>query len=311
MVSNFEYFKQQLDDAVELLESSDIVEKKAIALPNKLDNLVDTQSLLARCESVCNKYESNKPTIRVIHHLACTGGTLISKCISALPNVFLLSEVHPNSKLFPNEGGPVYLPSDISSLCKYANIPHQSSLANEIFLGSINQVYEHVKKNGGTLVLREHTHSDFHVGEKATDTPSVRRILSDKFNIRSLLTIRDPIDSYLSLLNNNWKHFSPCNFEEYCARIIKMHDCYKYTDVIRYEDFVDSPEEMIEKVCDVLELTYSELFIDLFSMEIVTGDSGRSASYIAKRTRREVSDSFKKEIKDSKSYKVIKESFGY
>ena len=40
------------------------------------------------------KYLS-KPLIRTIHHLACTGGTLISKCLGSMPDVALISEVNP------------------------------------------------------------------------------------------------------------------------------------------------------------------------------------------------------------------------
>lgn len=33
--------------------------------------------------------------IRTIHHMACTGGTVFSKCLAVMPNVALLSEVNP------------------------------------------------------------------------------------------------------------------------------------------------------------------------------------------------------------------------
>ena len=36
-----------------------------------------------------------KPLLRTIHHLACTGGTVISKCLAAMPDVALISEVNP------------------------------------------------------------------------------------------------------------------------------------------------------------------------------------------------------------------------
>ena len=35
------------------------------------------------------------PTLRTIHHFACTGGTVISKCLAALPQVMLISEINP------------------------------------------------------------------------------------------------------------------------------------------------------------------------------------------------------------------------
>ena len=123
--------------------------------------------------------------------------------------------------------------------------------------------------------------------------------------------MRDPIDSYLSLVNNGWLHFSPNNFEEYCSRILQMLECYSETDIFLYEDFVEVPEETLQNICKVLELSYSEFFIDLFSLEAITGDSGRSAGIISKRKRREMSDSLKAEVEGSKSYQIIKNKFGY
>ena len=42
--------------------------------------------------------KSQKITLRSIHHLACTGGTLISKCIASMPDVALISEVNPMNR---------------------------------------------------------------------------------------------------------------------------------------------------------------------------------------------------------------------
>jgi hypothetical protein len=219
--------------------------------------------------------------------------------------------VHPNSKLFPSEGQPMFLPSDITSLCKYAKIPHVRELSEKLFLDNIVTAADHVCKHGGKLVIREHTHSDFHVGESSACASSLISLLSTKFQVKSILSIRNPVDSYLSLLNNDWLHFSPNDFEEYCARVVQMLECYKETDMFLYEDFVDAPEKIIKKVCGVLDLNYSEFFIDLFSLETVTGDSGRSASYISKRERREMTETFKAEVESSTSYQLIKEKFGY
>ena len=41
---------------------------------------------------------SQKITLRSIHHLACTEGTLISKCIASMPDVALISEVNPMNR---------------------------------------------------------------------------------------------------------------------------------------------------------------------------------------------------------------------
>ena len=41
-------------------------------------------------------------TIRVLHHMARAGGTLISRCLGCMRNVILLSEIHPHGAQYFN-----------------------------------------------------------------------------------------------------------------------------------------------------------------------------------------------------------------
>jgi len=41
----------------------------------------------------------DRPLIHTLHHLACTGGTVLSKCLAAMPRVALVSEVNPLNRL--------------------------------------------------------------------------------------------------------------------------------------------------------------------------------------------------------------------
>jgi len=51
--------------------------------------------------------------IRVLHHWACSGGTVISRCIASQPQVVLLSEVHPLAYLRVAQAYPYYFPTDL------------------------------------------------------------------------------------------------------------------------------------------------------------------------------------------------------
>ena len=111
----------------------------------------EAEGLLGRCANELN--ENAKPKLRIIHHLACSGGTLISKCLSALPNVYLLSEVHPHTSLALDVNKPRYSPTDISSLAKYANIPFANELADKILKTEFRNY--HKKKAILRLVKKE------------------------------------------------------------------------------------------------------------------------------------------------------------
>lgn len=248
----------------------------------------------------------DKPVMRIVHHFACTGGSLISKCISALPNVFLLSEVHPYSNIHLSESKVRYLPSDIISLAKQAGVMEIKELSDKIIIDSITSVNEHVSRYGGDLVLREHSHSDFCIGALNDDPrASLVDLMKDNFKIKSVVTIRNPIDSYLSLKANGWKHFSPFSFDEYCRRCLLFIEVYNGVEVIRYEDFICKPEKTMRKLSNILSLSYDESFVDKFSRFNVSGDSGRSSNKISKRERRNLSEIEAEKISKSVFFKKL------
>lgn len=254
---------------------------------------------------------SNKPRLRVIHHFACSGGTLVSKCIAALPNVFLLSELHPSSTLHISRGKPRYLPSDIATQSRYAEVPNVQELANNIFKDSICLANEHIEAHGGNLVIRDHSHADFCVGETIAKKSEIVTLLKTEFNVLSVVTIRNPIDAYASLVKNNWVHFSPATFDEYCKRFWAFVSNYDDEVIFKYEDFVAKPEKVLKKIAKTIELDFDSSAIDIFSVFQVTGDSGRSGSYIEKRDRKELDEDFLKEIQSSEYFKKITKRFRY
>lgn len=272
----------------------------------------EADSLLARCEQVVKQHENSaKPKMRVIHHFACSGGTLISKCIAALPNVYLLSEVHPATHNHMGGGKPKFLPSDITTLSRYAGIPNIGHLADKIFKQNVVATNKHVVENGGLLVLRDHSHSDFCVGSRVAEDSKVVSTLSDEFEILRIVTIRHPVDAYLSLVKNNWEQHTPKGFEEYCKRFLLFIDNYKKKQIFKYEDVVKNPVRSIKKIAKKLDLPFSDSFIDTFSTMQVTGDSGRSGAVIEERPRRPLSDEQVAMINSSKSFKKIAKKFNY
>ncbi|WOD06171.1 sulfotransferase [Marinomonas sp. GJ51-6] len=310
MSSSFELFKQQIDGAVALIEQTDTAELNDTNIPATFEGLVDTHSLLARCEAVCKEYKEEKPTIRVIHHFACSGGTLVSKCLSAIPNVFLLSEVHPLSKNHAS-GKPKYLPSDITTLARYAGVPSIEELASKLFTENIITTHDFIESRGGVLILREHTHIDYCIGTEVVNNPVVENILSPYFDLKHVVTVRNPIDSYMSLVKAGWVQFLPATFDEYCKRFLAFISHYPEKSIFKYEDFVEKPDKQLKKICHCLELEFDEEYLDIFDIFSVTGDSGRKSSDIAKRERYTLDVNFLSEIEHSENFKKILKKLKY
>lgn len=305
---DIEALEQALCNTLQLINSYDNAIAKDSIQPESDFHAVT--SLLERCNQVV-KNSTSKPKLRIVHHLACSGGTLVSKCLAALPNVHLLSELHPTTVLHQGGGKPKFLPSDVTTQARYANVPNIENLAWKLFKSNITDTYEHLTHYSGTLVIRDHTHSDFCVGNDYSQCSTVARLLANDFELLRVVTLRDPIDSYISLVKNNWVHFEPKTFDEYCKRIWAFISEYNASQIFKYEDFVKSPIEEMKKISGSLELTFNDSFIDTFSLFKVTGDSGRSGDVIEERTRRDLTTEELNEFSSSKYYAKIAKRFNY
>jgi hypothetical protein len=157
---------------------------------------------------------------------------------------------------------------------------------------------------GSYLVIRDHTHSDYSIGDAECAHSAIVNVLQSYYNVRSLLTIRDPIDSYASLVKNKWLHFSPPSFDEYCRRFNVMLNHFEHANIVKFEDFVAQPTTKMKEMCEFLAIPYSDFFEDIFDVFRVTGDSGRSADVIGSRERI-APDDVLRQCQNSKEYKKI------
>jgi hypothetical protein len=74
------------------------------------------------------------PVVRTLHHVACSGGTLISRCLAALPGVVLLSELNPL-----NRYGGAFNPSHPLALLGLLGEPLPQEVLKAEFLGQMEQ----------------------------------------------------------------------------------------------------------------------------------------------------------------------------
>lgn len=315
MKTTLQSLQESISQTIKMIDqnqliSDELLQQRSVKYSTNMLDFTNATSLLDKCEQVTTSHKTPKPVIRIIHHFACSGGTLVSKCLSSLPNVFLLSEVHPLSKNHAS-GKPKYLPSDITTLARYAKIPDIEELAKKLFLSNIIETESFVRERGGMLVLREHTHIDFCLGDKVSPESIVDTYLSNHFDLKHLVTVRNPIDAYMSLVINGWVQFSPPTFDEYCKRLIEFIKRYPPQNIVRYEDIVKQPDKNLQKICKLLDLPYDDRYSDIFDIFTVTGDSGRKGDSIAFRDRRPIDKQLLSDIKGSKNFKIISKILKY
>lgn len=261
---------------------------------------------------VKRKKKQQQQPIRTIHHLSCTGGTLFAKCIASMPQVLLLNEVDPLSTLQQHKGKPLFTPTDIISLLRSGDPKISNELIASLFINNLKTIRKKQPTKTRALVLRDHSHSHFLTGESITQRPTLRDLMKDHFKLKSILTVRDPIDSFLSMQQAGWhEHFTPATFEEYCQRYLHFLNSYKGVRLIKYEDLIASPKKTMKLICKELSLEYFKGFKKTFHQFQFSGDSGRTGDVIKERPRREIDEDLKEEIAQSDSYRDLAAKLGY
>lgn len=270
-------------------------------------------SLLEQCHELLDEAlqaEQAEP-IRLLMHFACTGGSLISKVLAACPNVRLLSEVNPMAH-YPRAGTTVtYAPSDIILLLQRSLRPVDDTCLSAVFLAAVSELHDQCKARGEHLVLRDHPHSHYCIGESVSGRPRLRSLVERIATVRAAVTVRHPLDSYLSLGVNNWYHFRPETLEEYARRYNAFLDDNADLPLFHYETLVAEPAKGFSELAGILDLRFDKSVLDLIDIVPMSGDSGRSGPHIKKRSRREMPAEVAAQVDVSPSYAALCVRLGY
>lgn len=250
--------------------------------------------------------------IRTVHHFSCSGGTLIIKCLAAMPNVLVLNEIDPHSRLPTRYERANFTPTDLISLLRQGDRNLSPELIDRLFMNAITIIREQEWHKGGALLLRDHSHSHYLFGPEVSDRPTLLARLVERFPVRSLLTVRDPVDSFLSMQANGWSsHFTPSSFSEYCSRYLRFLDDHATVTVLKYEEFVQRPKTIMRKMCRLLNLRFNPDFDQMFNVFAFSGDSGRKSAEIADRPRRPLPDLLVREARASIDYAQLTDRLSY
>ncbi|SNR72572.1 sulfotransferase [Puniceibacterium sediminis] len=269
-------------------------------------------SLLAQCADRVAALDVAAATpVRTLHHMACSGGTLISKALAAMPNTVMLSEIDPLSTLHLRAPKPPFLPTDLIAGLRYSprGIGEQTIL--HIFTAGLTALRDDLHTQGLALVLRDHAHSQFCTDQDRQARPTLHKLVSDALPVLSVVTVRHPLDSFLSLRNNKWAHFQPATLQEYCLRYLDFLDAHVDLPLYRYEDFVADPARVTAEICDALDLPFNPGFEPLLPLMALSGDSGRAGAQIETRDRRAVSADLRADANQSPAYARLCARLGY
>lgn len=267
--------------------------------------------LLESFEAIQSSSDHNPP-VRIVQHFACTGGTLMSRALSVQPNTMFLSEIDPLSTLVVNRDRPAFAPSDLIYALRQALRETDETVMSEMFLAELNVLQSAMVRQGFNLVLRDHAHSHYCTERDPASRPSLRGLVSRQLPVRAILTIRHPLDTYLSLVANGWhEKILPSTLDEYAKRYLQFLDDNRGVTRIKYEDFLSDTSATVKQMCNELDLSFQEANIDLLSLVSMSGNSGRSGTTIQARPRRDVPGWIGSDVKNSSAYRELCKALDY
>jgi hypothetical protein len=242
------------------------------------------------------------PTLRTIHHFACTGGTVISKCLAALPQVMLISEINPI-----NRNSPKFNPSHpLALLEQRCTTPLAESWWQREFADQLSLLIDWCREAHCDLLLRDHSHSDYCIGPSCAKQPTLLSQLPKSSRVFSVVTLRHPLDSWLGLCHAGWQNrLQPPSLLSYCQRYGQFLNHYEHKTWLHYEDFCREPDWFLGLICEELCLDYTPKIMDDFAAIQLSGDSGRKDTLIAPRPRRPIPNEIQRELNDTTTRRAL------
>ena len=271
-----------------------------------------------------------------VHHVAASGGSIVSQVLAAATNSVLISEINPLGSIHGYRGlKPYYDPTSLVWHLVYNSEDLSPKLKLRYFFGQLDISIEHVKGLSKNLLLRDHSHTTFNFlnknlkfNKKKLDSIFLESInyfytqKSDTFDfprIKPIFSIRHPLDSYVASRKKGWLAAycgDEINLDNYCNGLLNFqHYMINGASAIllRYEDLCMNLETCLENLFLNLEIEYKIPSLKEINLIKVTGKSGRKSDDIEIRERliSDIDDSLKTQVETSKHYKKYCELNGY
>lgn len=233
------------------------------------------------CVLMTSSSPQPRPPLRLVRHLARTGGTLISKCLGGMDSVMLLSETHPLAMdRWTNLLGQADQWHGLTSKPELAAWKKQKT----DYASVLAVLSTRAEARGKHLVVREWTHLDF-LGEPFVEpamTPAATQAVEQAFDLRVVDTVRHPLDHWTSIHKVQTlgrvslaTHLASCAaFATETGRIAGSSVPHLVT---KYEEFCADPGAHLQQMCATLEIPYDKNWKNAWSsFDKITGDTDAS-----------------------------------
>ncbi len=254
-----------------------------------------------------------RPTLRLIHHMARSGGTLISKCLGCMAGVVLLSEIHP---LGTNQFNPLIQAQRWFGLLSSQDLHDLKARGRVGFADAIELIRRRAEDCSQRLVIRDWSHLDF-TGVPFVAKPAHRLLTAEalkaRFELVQVCTVRHPLDQWLSLSKLAVVQ-GRLTLAGYLAGYRRFAEVASSIGFQRFEDFTADPERAMRALSATLQLRYDRGFMERWrDYTFVTGDvaGGRGGGQIQPVPRRPAAPDLLAALAADADYQASLELLGY
>ena len=268
---------------------------------------------------------SGKPTMRILHHMARSGGTIISRCLGAMKDSIVLSEVHPASaqgtiNFFKTPGAGRKFDPAVQARQWYhlltqeeVNALHRRSAT---FVEVIERINQRARAQSKQLILRDWSHLDF-TAVPFFETPSYELttadILRNSFEVIQTTTVRHPIDQWLSLRRLSIMD-GQIDIEKFLYGYMQFAREADKIGFVRYEDFTEGPDHALKTICERLQLPFDPEYRKRWMHNTkITGDTSSNTKFkeIKPQQRKPMEPGLAEEFARHNTYWEALELLGY
>lgn len=197
---------------------------------------------------------------------ARSGGTLLNKCLGALPDTVVLSEVNPVGGGAGEQGVESYTTVREQAIHWYG-----IDVETDDFADGVVRLDVKCRENGKHLIIRDWSYVNFSDNELNRGNPSGRFLTLEKLNgkleIRTFAFVRDSIDVWISRGCPDVNKFF-CEYLEYVEQLDKLG-----IRIFKYEDFCAAPMKVLKGICDYTGLEYSDVSESYMYFRHANGDT--------------------------------------
>lgn len=193
-----------------------------------------------------------------------SGGTLLNRCLSSLPNTFVLSEINPEVKW----------KSGINKISYQTKEWFEYPIDESDFSSELRKVTEKCFKENVNLIVRDFSYGSFVPRSYNNFNPSNTIKTLDEikrlgYQVKTFAFVRNARDVWLSMESSE-KQNHDNDLRGYYSFVKEIKN--RKIKYFKYENFCLNPDSLMIKICNFIDIPFDKKYKYFYKHKNVLGD---------------------------------------